>query len=582
MSFIIWLTRFAGWLFDLLRRRRGRDETRALARVAAEENVRAEVAAEITDRAPREMQQLARTATVTIGTSLDQRGETFSVLLRDDEVRRGGHWLVTGATGAGKSYFAFALLAQLLRTRQRGLVLIDMKGELAKLVRETLVPSLIATLPDEDALDLLRRVAVIAPFDPTATPPFQVLARDPELPIEIQAHEVVSSFGRTVGQDLGILQATMLKYAVLLAMDQGLTFPDVRDILQDDAMRKPLLERCTLPDVQSYFLDRFPKERGTSRASLLTRLDALLMHPTLRRMLKAPGMIRFDRLLEGAVTIIDLGNAPAGMRDLSRFFGQVIFQKIVRAIFSRRVTPETEPVTIVADEFQELLAPDLAQDFERILTLARSQRVFLWALFQQVAQVEAVSPTLLRIMKTNSLVQVVFRSSAEDARAFGHIMPAVGGAELDSEDFPDPRAPRRRTTAEDERRELVAQTPSLPDRVFWFWNRGRQYPALLVKAPFVAMDDLERAACALPDDVRTMATRGVLAMTAEEIDAADARRLSARTEATVSSAAETPVEQREAGDELADADPVSDTEGERRDARRDGNARRGIRRPRLG
>jgi type IV secretory pathway TraG/TraD family ATPase VirD4 len=213
------------------------------------------------------------------------------------------------------------------------------------------------------------------------------------------------------------------------------------------------------------------------------------------------------------------------MRDLSRFFGQVIFQKIVRAIFSRRVTRDTEPVTILADEFQELLAPDLAGDFERILTLARSQRVFLWALFQQVAQVEAVSPTLLRIMKTNSIVQVVFRSSAEDARAFSHILPAQGGEERDTEDFPDPRSPRRRTTAEEERRELVAQTPSLPDRVFWFWNRARQYPALLVKAPFVEMRALEASARSLPSELRDMATRGVLATTSEEIEAAEARRL---------------------------------------------------------
>ncbi len=234
------------------------------------------------------------------------------------------------------------------------------------------------------------------------------------------------------------------------------------------------------------------------------------------------------------------------MRDLSRFFGQVIFQKLVRAIFSRRVNRNTEPVTILADEFQELLAPDLAQDFERILTLARSQRVFLWALFQQVAQVEAVSPTLLRIMKTNSIMQIVFRSSAEDARAFSHIMPAQGGEERETEDFPDPRSPRRRTTAEEERRELVAQTPSLPDRVFWLWNRARQYPALLVKAPFVSMADLEDSAGSLPEELRQVASRGVLATNAEEIDDAERRRLASPSSPSVDRREDLPEEALEA------------------------------------
>lgn len=123
------------------------------------------------------------------------------------------------------------LLSQLIARRPRGVVVIDMKGELARLVRESLLPSLVSSMPGEQAAELLRRIAIIAPFDETSTTPFQVLARDASLPIEVQAHEVVSSFGRTVGADLGVLQSTMLKFAVLLAIDQELNFPEVRDLL---------------------------------------------------------------------------------------------------------------------------------------------------------------------------------------------------------------------------------------------------------------------------------------------------------------------------------------------------------------
>lgn len=501
---------FLGWLRSVVRD----DEREALDLVrAADRRERSRERARV-GRPAAEMAELAASPvpTITIGTSTTPEGRPFTVRLPEQEVRGGGHWFVTGATGSGKSYWAVSVILQLLRRRAGGLVVLDMKGELARDLREAWLPGLVAALDEEDAAALLPRIAMIAPFDSDALPPFQLLARDRNLPIELQAREVASSFGHTIGRDLGVLQSTILSYALLLAIDVGLTLPDVPGLLSDHARLHEAVGRTRLPEVRAYFANRFPRERSGSLVSLLSRLDTLLMHPTLREMLSAPGMIRFDRLIEDAVTIIDLGRAPAGMRELGRFFGSILFQKLVRAIFARRIERDTPPVTIIADEFQALLSPEIAGDFEAVLTQTRSQRAFLWLLCQQTAQVEAVSGTLLRILKTNSNYQLLFRANADDARALDHIFPVTGQIPRDRRGFADPRVPRATMPASEERRRIVDAVPNLPDRVFWFWNKRRPYRAILARSPNVSLEHALASAADLPDEVRGQIQRGVLAV----------------------------------------------------------------------
>jgi len=462
---------------------------------------------------------------ICIGSSVTSDRGSYSVLLKEDEMRGGGHWLIGGATGSGKSFLVLSLIAQMLRLRPSGICVIDPKGELASLMRQVVIPSIAATQPDTLTHTLLSRIAVVAPFDERATPPFQLLAREPRLPIEVQAHEVATSFGRTIGSDLGVLQQHALLKALMLAIDVGLTIPDVAELLRDQELRRGALERTTLPEVKSYFQTQFSRERGTSVAGLLSRLDSIVMHPSLRRMLRAPGMARFDQLLEHAVTIVDLGGAPAGMSELTRFFGQLVFGKIVRAVFQRQVTDATMPVTIIADEFQQLLMPELARDMERILTLARSQRVFLWAMFQQAAQIDAVSPALLRILRTNTNYQVLMRSDLDDARALAHVLPVTGQTRRDGGRFPDPRTAESTMTADEERRQLVERVPTLPDRVFWFWDRRAQHPTVLTRSPTLDLPAMRQKASHLPDAVRAIANNGVLALNAVEIGRAEAGRL---------------------------------------------------------
>src|SRR5690349_8145136 len=111
MSFILKIAQF-------FRSLAGDDEAEALALVDAEGTREGAMLREQARRAPQEMRALGRGGpSITLGTSLDADGQPFAVRLPEEEVRGGGHWLVTGATGSGKSYLTLGLIAQLVRRR---------------------------------------------------------------------------------------------------------------------------------------------------------------------------------------------------------------------------------------------------------------------------------------------------------------------------------------------------------------------------------------------------------------------------------------------------------------------------------
>lgn len=558
------------------------DEARGLAIAAASDAERENAERARIDAPVRTMKERgsASDGSICLGSSLSSEGRSYSVRLPEKDVRGGGHWLVTGATGSGKSYLVLGIILQLLRSRPSGLVIIDMKGELAGLLRDVLIPGLIGGSDSPESAPLLRQLAVIAPFDDATTIPFQLLAREPRLPIEVQAHEVATTFGRTVASDLGPLQQHLFRHALMLAIDVGLTLPDVAELLRDQTLLRGALERTSLEETKRYFAAQFGKERGTSVAGLLSRLDSITMYPSLRRMLRAPGMVRFDRMLETAITIVDLGGAPAGMSELSRFFGQLIFNKLTRAIFARRVEQNTPPVAIIADEFQQLLTSEVARDFERILTLARSQRVFLWSIFQQAAQVEAVSSTLLRILRTNTNYQLLMRSDLEDARTLAHVLPTTGTAQRSREGFPDPRTAPTTMTVDEERRKLLEMVPSMPDRVGWFWERRAPHPALLLRSARLDVERGRQAANRLSPELRTLIRSGVLAIPADELERAERNHRALRESLVARTNSNATAEATVAPS--IEENPLADEQESVPRSSRSPRPRRGNRRPSLG
>ena len=443
---------------------------------------------------------------IVLGQSVDCARKSHDVRLRQDDAAGCGHMVLSGVTGGGKSALALVMLMQLLALAPytASQIVAEPKRDLSVTIRDTLIPFLVASLPHEQAVALASRFIYLDVFDPQSTVPFQVLTRDPTLSIEEQAFEVTSSFVRTVGlRDIGPLQETSLRFANLAALDLGLDVAGVVKLLRDEAFRRANVPGIAHEAARDYFERQFPRERASSLASLLNRLDSLLAVPGLRKLLTAPGMLRFPDLLDHRVVIIDLGGAPAGMREAQRFVGELMIARLVRSIFARPVTHHTPPVGLWLDEFQELLTPELASDAGRVLALARSKRCFLRVLHQSGAQFSDSS--LLRIVRSQSDFHAVFRADEQDAKYLESFLPALRDPTTSFDGSEDHESKDRSA-----RRALLEKVPHLPHRLFFWLDKRQPYPAILTRSATYPFAEARRVADALPERLRAALRTGAI------------------------------------------------------------------------
>src|SRR5205085_9657695 len=148
--------------------------------------------------------------------------------------------------------------------------------------------------------------------------------------------------------------------------------------------------------------------------------------------------------------------------------------------------PESWPVAIVAEEFQEILGKYQVPQFNRLLALARYKRASVWLINQQSAQVAAVDPNLVRSMRTNVSTELVFRASAEDAKllAEGLALRRPGESLFDA------------------RQRFIEEVVRLPQREFFLWVKTARFGPQRLRSPRLDLPALERIAAGLPDEVR--------------------------------------------------------------------------------
>jgi len=158
----------------------------------------------------------------------------------------------------------------------------------------------------------------------------------------------------------------------------------------------------------------------------------------------------------------------------------------------------------------------MALEMDRLLSLARSRRVFFHLINQGLAQILRVDPALVRSLKTNVNRILFFRGNREDAQAFSSMVPEEKGRQQLGPAF----RPGRHNVLLDAG-QLVAQSSytgpsllerltSLEDRAFYLWLRTKPYPgrklrSLNVQLPEPTMDqkllrELKRGSMALTAD----------------------------------------------------------------------------------
>lgn len=402
--------------------------------------------------------------------------------------------LITGATGMGKSRLICALLVQILR-RRIPTTIFDMKGELAGIVLDDLAPALVAAGID------LGPIRVVRPFGRADVPMLRLTAPEPGTSREIQSLNLAAALAEAVGSDLGSRMQRVFLRAASLCVEKNLPLPVIAHWIANPAAFAA--EARTSEDrlVRHYALREFPNENRASIDALKARLDELLHLREVRLALSAPDCLSFPECLESGLTVFDFGSAPAGAEVAMRFFAGPVMGRMSRAILSRPVSSTTPPALVVFEEFQESLARHQVEQFKRLLALARFKRTPLWFSNQQPAQIAAVDPHLLRILRTNTGFEAIFRSSIEDAaRLAQHLSVRRSDESL--------AAARARLTEE---------IATLPKRDYFLWLKDQPFGPQRLRSPRFDLEDMARRSASLPSETRQAIQRGCVSVPVEAV-----------------------------------------------------------------
>lgn len=404
------------------------------------------------------------------------------------------HGWLCGATGSGKSYLALGCLLQVLQGREHPVIVLDSKGELTRLVLEVVVPALVASPGGAEMLDHLR---IIRPFDRQYLPMLRVT--EPEIGIarEIQAFNLAAALEEALASDLGARMNRAFLRLTTLAIERREPLTVIRSWLANPERFTRDARSSSDPSTREYAQGAFLREQRTTMDALLARCDAFFFLRETQLALGAPTCVSFKQCLDRGLTLIDLGDPPAGAERVARFWGAVIVGQLARAILSRPVDDRSPQAWVVLEEFQEVLARHQAEQFGRLLALARFKKVGLLFINQQPGQVSAIDTGLTKSLRTNTGFDFMFRSSVEDARSFAHALPVS----------PEERANRE---------VLVEEITRLPTREYYLWLKP--FRAQRVRSPRLALDALRRRGADIPVEVRERIGRGTVAASRDELE----------------------------------------------------------------
>jgi hypothetical protein len=434
---------------------------------------------------------------VLLGRVRDRSGNAIWCGLPAQEFLRHHSW-ITGATGSGKSYFTAGCLLQVLQAKS-AVTVVDLKSELTELLLGTILPALAANGRE----DLASRIRVVRPFgDPL--PALRVTEPEAGVPRGIQAQNLASALADAIGGDLGLRMERVFLRMAALALERRLPLTVLQQWLQSPASFLRDARRSEDPALRMYASSGFERESRPAIDALASRLDSFLFLDEVRLALSAPSCVSFtDGLEDGAITIVDLGSPPAGADRVQRFWSGILLGRITRAVLSRPVRDESPPAWLVIEEVQEALSKESAEQLARLLALARHKRVAVTLINQQPAQLSAVDPMLVRILRTNAGFEFAFRCNYEDARALVEPMPIPPG-----------------TTRAGELRQALAQDLTrLPIREYLLWAKQESFGAQRVRSPRLDIEALRADAAQLDPDVRGEIRRGTMSIPRADLEA---------------------------------------------------------------
>lgn len=334
------------------------------------------------------------------------------------------HMYIVGKTKKGKSKYLEHLTHQLIDAGE-GCGLLDPHADLA----DDLLAALKAQI---ETGGLGQRIVYFDPSRKDYLLPFNVLAA-PWEPYTV-AQNVLEAFRRTWPESLREAPrfANIVLAATLALIENRLTLVEMPRLLTDAPYRQALLQRVSDPEVVRFFqtrYDRWGREQAVIIESVLNKVGALVINPTLRLILgQRRNALPFRRIMdEGKVLICNLGRTDGESR---RLLGSLIVTGLEQAAQSRQDQPPAmrKRFYLVMDEFQDYVVQEgSAQTLSQILSECRKFGLHLIMAHQNHSQ---LSDRLQGALE-NAQIKVIFGVGRQTAQSLVAevFRPDVGSAD---------------------------------------------------------------------------------------------------------------------------------------------------------
>ncbi len=326
------------------------------------------------------------------------------LLIELDSLCRMG--LISGTTGSGKSAWVSSVLLNLLADSNDCLItVLEPKSDLSRELLDHFLPAMAETHSHIRP----ERTLVIRPFSKYGVP-MNPLAPVPGVAPRAQAVVVADLIGAMSHTPFGVrmtVALAALNHAVLLL---GGSLLDVVRLIEDATYRARAAQKVPDPEVRHYLEVTLGREPAGTLSALVARVSGqLLSHPAVRAALCATTSVTGKEILETPISVIDTAGAPMGFPGPSRFIAGWVWTLLAAAVFDRRIQPDTKRALIVVDEMAEIIrSKAVLEDFERVISMARQRRTFVWGVCQTRHQTAAASQLLDRSWDTNATIRVRF------------------------------------------------------------------------------------------------------------------------------------------------------------------------------